>query len=54
MNQFKSILGNVATRKGGFNVVAFSGGIDSTLVAAGLHSLFPHNTIAITGIVCPH
>lgn len=34
----------------GKNVVAFSGGVDSSLVAALVHEVFPGNTMAYVGV----
>lgn len=33
----------------GMNVVAFSGGVDSSLVAFLVHNAFPHNSTACLG-----
>ena len=42
-----SSLGVPATS--GLNVVAFSGGVDSSLVAKLVHTVFPQNSVACTG-----
>lgn len=34
----------------GKNVVAFSGGVDSSLVAALVHQVFPNNSLACVGV----
>ncbi len=34
----------------GKNIIAYSGGIDSTVTAALVYRMFPQNTIAVTGI----
>lgn len=36
--------------KAGVNVVAFSGGVDSSVVAAGVYRSFPHNSFAVLGV----
>lgn len=36
--------------EGGVNIVAFSGGVDSSLVAALVHEAFPRNSLACVGV----
>lgn len=35
---------------GGKNIIAFSGGVDSSLVACLVHQVFPQNSLACIGV----
>ena len=37
-------------KSAGKNIIAYSGGVDSSVAAALVHRMFPENTIAVTGI----
>jgi len=39
-----------AMGRSGLNVIAFSGGVDSSLVAALVHRAFPMNSVACIGV----
>lgn len=39
----------VASHQNGVNLIAFSGGVDSSLVAAAVHRVFSENTICVIG-----
>ena len=48
LNHIESI--GLSRLSGGKNIIAFSGGVDSSLVAKLLHITFPENSIAVLGV----